>query len=111
MNIELFIEKMDALARKQVMVLVYDRAPLSELAPLWRLVHREDRTSLPALPELSNVLGEMKIDPDLEMFEAMSPKAAGSQEQPPGPPRSGIRRLPSRCAGSVGDNGGKPPWR
>ncbi len=65
-----FIRKIESYARRSVLVVSFFDAPQSYLGPLWKAVHGQDRIDLPALPELMEVLWEMDIYPDVEMFQA-----------------------------------------
>ena len=51
-----FSEQMEAHARRLCVSLMFDQAPITEFAPLWKPVHGEDRVLLPALPEMSALL-------------------------------------------------------
>ena len=73
-DIEAFIAKMTAKARKAVVILLYLLSPQAPISPFWKRVHGEDRVHLPATPELLAVLWEMGIFPDLEMMRAIYPK-------------------------------------
>ena len=65
-----FVEKLDAHARRKVLVVLYDRSPQFQNSPLWELVHREERLQLPSVPQLREVLDEMGID---ARFDALPP--------------------------------------
>ncbi|MBI2871863.1 MAG: class I SAM-dependent methyltransferase [Chloroflexi bacterium] len=75
-----FARRLEAHARERVLLLMFNRAPQSPLSPLWKLVHGEERVDLPGLRELLNVLWEMEIYPDLEMFPEAGPRAYESWE-------------------------------
>ena len=60
-DIGTFIRKMDSHARSKVLVVLYESAPMSRLYPLWRQVHGTERLSLPAAPQLRDVLQELGI--------------------------------------------------
>ena len=64
-----FLEKLDAHARRQVVVIVYNRPPQSAVYPLWKLVHGEERLPLPSLPELCDALAELGVQPSLDHME------------------------------------------
>jgi hypothetical protein len=70
-----FVEKLVAHARQKLLLLVFMRPPLARYAPFWRWVHGEDRHELPGAGELMQVLWEMDIYPDLEMFEPRPSRA------------------------------------
>ncbi|MSQ12023.1 MAG: methyltransferase domain-containing protein [Dehalococcoidia bacterium] len=63
-----FIRKLEAHARRRVLIIVHTEAPLSTLAPLWKPVHGEERLFLPALVDLVPLLWEMGLYPDVEMM-------------------------------------------
>ena len=44
------------------------RPPRARYAPFWRLVHGEDKQELPGAAELMQVLWELGIYPNLEMY-------------------------------------------
>ena len=60
-DIGTFIRKMDARANSRAVVVLYESAPMSRLYPLWRQVHASERLSLPAAPQLREVLDELGI--------------------------------------------------
>jgi hypothetical protein len=64
-----FVRKLEANARRRVLVLLSMHSPLSAYSPLWPFVHGEARIDPPALPELIEVLWEMDIYPDLTMID------------------------------------------
>jgi SAM-dependent methyltransferase len=51
-----FSEQMEAHARRLCVSLMFDQAPITDFAPLWKPVHGEDRVLLPALAEMSALL-------------------------------------------------------
>ena len=67
-DIEPFLTKLNAHARRRVIMLSFVRSPQSWLAPLWKPVHGEPRIDLPGLPELVNVLWQMDIYPNVQML-------------------------------------------
>ena len=68
-DIAVFLKKLDAHARRQVVVIVYNQPPQSTVYPLWKLVHGEERLPLPSLPELCDTLAELGIQPSLGHME------------------------------------------
>ena len=68
-NIAAFLKKLDAHARRRVVVIVYNQPPQSTVYPLWKLVHGEERLPLPSLPELCDALAESGIQPSLDHME------------------------------------------
>ena len=79
-DIEPFIRKLESHAREQVLILAHTASPLAQVSPFWELVHGEERTELPTLPELLPVLWEMGIFPDVQMFPKTSPEPIKNQE-------------------------------
>lgn len=69
-----FIRKLEAHARRQVLVLLSMQSPLSAYSPVWSSVHGEVRIDPPALPELLEVLWELDIERDVTMIDAESPQ-------------------------------------
>jgi SAM-dependent methyltransferase len=51
-----FLDQMEAHAKRLCLSVMFDRAPISEFAPLWRPVHGEERVLLPGLAEFSALL-------------------------------------------------------
>ena len=74
-DIRAFVAKMVAHARQKVLMLMFMRPPLARYAPFWRWVHGEDKHELPGAGEFLQVLWEMDIYPDLEMFEPRPSRA------------------------------------
>ena len=79
-DLEPFVRKLQSHAMERVLILMFVDAPQSYLSPLWKLVHGEDRITLPGLRELLGVLWEMEIYPDLEMIETYGPQTRDSLE-------------------------------
>src|SRR6266850_5483976 len=74
-DIREFLVKVVAHARQKVLMPTFMRPPMARYAPFWRWVHGEDKHELPGAGELLQVLREMDIYPDLEMFESRSSRA------------------------------------
>jgi SAM-dependent methyltransferase len=70
-----FVAKMVAHARQKVFMLMFMQPPLACYVPFWRWVHGEDKHELPGAGELMQVLWEMDIYPDLEMFDPRPSRA------------------------------------
>jgi SAM-dependent methyltransferase len=68
-DISTFVVKMVEHARDKVFMPTFMRPPMARYAPFWRWVHDEDRAELPGAAELMQVLWEMDIYPNVEMFE------------------------------------------
>jgi SAM-dependent methyltransferase len=67
-DIGAFVMKLAAHARKQVYMPTFIRPPRARYALFWRWVHGEDRQELPGAAELMQVLWELGIYPNLEMY-------------------------------------------
>jgi hypothetical protein len=67
-DIGAFVTKLAAHARQRVCMPTFMRPPRARYAPFWRPVHGEDRQELPGAAELMQVLWELGIYPDLEMY-------------------------------------------
>jgi SAM-dependent methyltransferase len=67
-DIDAFVRKLTAHARQQVYMPTFMRPPRARYAPFWRLVHGEDRQELPGAAELMQVLWELGLYPNLEMY-------------------------------------------
>jgi 2-polyprenyl-3-methyl-5-hydroxy-6-metoxy-1,4-benzoquinol methylase len=68
-DIGAFVTKLAAHARKQVCMPTFMRPPRARYAPFWRRVYGEDRQELPGAAELMQVLWELGIYPNLEMYD------------------------------------------
>ena len=60
-EIEPFIRKKEAHARRLVLTVAFQSPPQAAMGVLWEQVHREERLRLPSLPELLPVLEELGI--------------------------------------------------
>ena len=76
-----FVQKLDAHARKLVKMVMYPFSPQSENFEMWERVHGEKRLSLPCLPQLLEVLGEMDIPFKDEALEPNPPRSYSTPEQ------------------------------
>jgi hypothetical protein len=74
-DIRAFVTKMVAHARQKVLMPTFMRPPMARYAPFWRWVHGEDKHELPGAGELMQVLWEMGIFPDLELFASRPSRA------------------------------------
>ena len=79
-DIEPFIRKLERHAKERVLILSHTASPLAQVSPFWKLVHGEERTELPTLPELLPVLWEMGIFPNVQMFPKTSPEPIRNRE-------------------------------
>jgi SAM-dependent methyltransferase len=74
-DIRAFVTKMVAHARQKVLMPTFMRSPIARYAPFWRWVHGEDKHELPGAGELMQVLREMDLYPDLEIFDPKPSRA------------------------------------
>ena len=80
-GIERFVRKLETHARERVLVLLYQARPQSQLHPLWKRVHGEERLPLPSLPEFEEVLSELGIDAHVELLPPQPARGFDDQEQ------------------------------
>jgi SAM-dependent methyltransferase len=64
-----FIDAMEAASRSRCVAMLTDRSPASVADPFWPLVHGEERVSLPALPDLVELLHARGRSPVVEIVE------------------------------------------
>jgi SAM-dependent methyltransferase len=62
-DIEAFVRKLEQHA-KQVLVIVYQAPPQSQIYPLWEPIHGVPRSPLPSLPEFLEVLTQLGVESD-----------------------------------------------
>jgi SAM-dependent methyltransferase len=62
-DIEAFVRKLEQHA-KQVLVIVYQAPPQSQIYPLWEPIHGGPRSPLPSLPEFLEVLTQLGVESD-----------------------------------------------
>lgn len=79
-DIEPFVRKLADRAKQRAAILAYMKAPSSVASPLWERVHGEPRVDMPALPDLLEVLWEMGIYPNVEMFSPSRRRALPSRD-------------------------------
>ncbi len=65
-EIEAFVRKLEQHA-DQVMVVMYQAPPQSQIYPMWEPVHGVPRLPLPSLPEFLDVLEELGIKPGVQV--------------------------------------------
>jgi SAM-dependent methyltransferase len=75
-----FLDQMEAHARRMCVAVMFDRAPISEWAPLWRAVHGEERILLPALGELVSLLFARGKAPEVRTL-SLPPRVYESRER------------------------------
>jgi len=63
-----FIEKLDAAARRRVMITLWSFSPPNRSAPLYRLAYGEEQAPVPAYTDLLPVLWEMGIPADVRFL-------------------------------------------
>jgi cyclopropane fatty-acyl-phospholipid synthase-like methyltransferase len=68
-DIQAFVVKLVEHAREKVLMPTFMRPPMARYAPFWRWVHGENRAELPGAAEFMQVLWEMGLYPNIEMFE------------------------------------------
>ncbi len=78
-DIDLFVRKLGEHAGL-VLAVMYQAPPQSRLYPLWELVHGEPRLALPSLPEFLEVLGQLGIEPEIEVVSTESNRGFESLE-------------------------------
>ena len=79
-EIEPFLRKLIAHARRRVIMASFADSPQASVSPLWEPVHGERRVNLPALPLLMNVLWEMDVYPSVRMLTPSAPHTFESEE-------------------------------
>ena len=96
-----FVRKMDLHARKMVRIVLYPFSPQSEGFEIWERVHGEKRLALPGLPQLLDVMEELKIPFESEPLSANHPRElldAASKHWSRPPAGSTYNRATPRCA-------------
>ena len=63
-----FVEKLEAAARRRVMITLWSVSPPNSYGPLFQLVYGEEQAPVPGFRQLMAVLWEMGILPDLRMM-------------------------------------------
>ena len=76
-----FLRKLEAHARKRVVVALYQEPPQFQVSALWERVHGEKRLRLPSLPELMEVLRELGIPAHQEALPAHPPYTFDTLQQ------------------------------
>jgi SAM-dependent methyltransferase len=70
-DIDAFVVKLIEHARQKVLMPTFMRPLMTRYAPFWRWVHGEEMHELPGAVEFMQVLWDMDIYPNIEMFEPM----------------------------------------
>jgi len=76
-----FLRKLDAHAKKTVLVIIHDAPPQSQIYPLWMEVHGKKRLPLPSLPQLREVLEELEINYQVDLLPPQPPRGFDGLEQ------------------------------
>jgi SAM-dependent methyltransferase len=76
LEINPFIDAMEAATRERCIWLLLDRAPSSGFTDLWQAVHGEPRAPLPALRELLHLLLARGVLPNVRIFPRETPEIA-----------------------------------
>jgi SAM-dependent methyltransferase len=76
LEINPFIDAMQAATRERCVWLLLDRAPSSGFTDLWQAVHGEPRAQLPALRELLHLLLARGVLPDVRVFPRTMPNVS-----------------------------------
>jgi SAM-dependent methyltransferase len=64
-----FLDEMEAHASQRCVAVLFNRAPISEFAALWRPVHGEERVLLPAMGEFMTLLFARGASPELRFID------------------------------------------
>ena len=75
-----FLRKLDAHAKRNVLIVAYNAPPQSQIYVLWNEVHGKERLPLPSLPELQEVLEELEITYQVDLMPRQAPRGFGSVE-------------------------------
>jgi SAM-dependent methyltransferase len=68
-----FLDQLEAHTKRLCVVVMYERSPLTDFAPLWQAVHGEARVRLPALHELLALLFAKGRDPRIDGLQLHAP--------------------------------------
>ena len=80
-DVELFVRKLEAHARERVLVVLYEAPPQSQIYPLWKQIHGEERIPLPGLAEYREVLSQLGIHPQVETLPQRRPRGYDNHQQ------------------------------
>ena len=80
-DIEAFVRKLEDHARERVLIVLFKTPPQSQVYPLWRKIHGEDRLPLPSLPQLEPVLKELGVAYRTEMLPSQPARGFDSAQQ------------------------------
>ena len=76
-----FLKKLDAHAKKSVLLVVYNAPPQSQIYGIWQEVHGKERLQLPSLPQLRDVLEELEITYQEDPLPTQPARGFDSMEQ------------------------------
>ncbi len=74
-----FVDEMEAHASRMCAAVMFQYAPISEWAPLWRGVHGEDRILLPGMGEFVSLLYARGRTPEIRLL-SLEPRVYASRE-------------------------------
>ena len=63
-----FLDAMESHARRLCVAVMFERAPISDWAPLWKGVHGEERILLPGMPEFVSLLFARGRTPEIHLL-------------------------------------------
>jgi SAM-dependent methyltransferase len=69
-----FVDEMEAHASRLCVAVMFEHAPISEWAPLWRGVHGEDRILLPGMGEFVSLLYARGRTPEIKLLSLERPR-------------------------------------
>jgi SAM-dependent methyltransferase len=75
-----FVDQMEAHASRMCAAVMFDHAPISDWAPLWRHVHGEERILLPGMGEFVSLLFARGRVPEIRLL-SLSPRTYESRER------------------------------
>jgi hypothetical protein len=75
-----FLDALEAASRRLCVAVLMDRTPATIAEPFWAAVHGEPRVSLPARPELVELLRARGTEPQVALVEQVRRRAASREE-------------------------------
>ena len=76
-----FLRKLEAHARRRVVLVMYQVTPQAHTFPVWEWVHGESRLSLPSVPQLLEVFQELGIAVHREVLPSQPSRAFDSPQR------------------------------
>ena len=64
-----------------MLIVLYTASAQSQINPLWRKIHSEERLPLPSLPQFEQVLGELNIAAKVDLLPPQPPRGFDSIEK------------------------------